>query len=112
GSLQEQAYALHPQVGRTADKCAAMPLICCEDNGLRHLAVAASEVNFCWKARRDEPGREGTLQHEERDRIGQGRLQTLPKNMLHLKPYRFSPRAVGNVVSCGTASMPPNRRVT
>src|SRR5262249_39501983 len=36
-----------------------MPFICCEDNGLRHLAVAASEVNFCWKARRDEPGREG-----------------------------------------------------
>src|SRR5437868_14768233 len=32
-------------------------------------------VGFGGKARRDEPGRQGTLQHVETNRIGQGRFQ-------------------------------------
>src|SRR5262249_40643429 len=41
------------------------------------LAAGRQLIGFGWEARRDEPGREGTLQHAERNRIGQGRLQRL-----------------------------------
>src|SRR5262245_42356560 len=36
------------------------------------LAAGRQLVGFGWEARRDEPGREGTLQHAETNRIGQG----------------------------------------
>jgi hypothetical protein len=36
------------------------------------LAAGWQLVGFGWEARRDEPGREGTLQHVEINRIGQG----------------------------------------
>src|SRR5215471_13737059 len=36
------------------------------------LAAGRQLIGFGWEARRDEPGREGTLQHVETNRIGQG----------------------------------------
>jgi hypothetical protein len=36
------------------------------------LAAGWQLIGFGWEARRDEPGRQGTLQHAEINRIGQG----------------------------------------
>src|SRR5262249_57095023 len=35
----------------------------------RHSKTDGSLINFCWEARRDEPGREGTLQHGNHIRL-------------------------------------------
>src|SRR6516162_7646380 len=37
---------------------------------MQPLAAGRQLVGFGWKARRDEPGREGTLQHEESNTVG------------------------------------------
>jgi hypothetical protein len=39
---------------------------------MQPLAAGWQLIGFGWEARRDEPGREGTLQHAETNRIGQG----------------------------------------
>src|SRR5262245_33894001 len=42
------------------------------------LAAGWQFIGFGWKARRDEPGRDGTLQHVETNRIGAGVIATEP----------------------------------
>jgi len=41
----------------------------------RHEMASVQLIGFGWKARRDEPGRQSTLQHVKTNGIGQGRLQ-------------------------------------
>jgi hypothetical protein len=53
------------------------------------LAARGQLIGLGWKARRDEPGRQGTLQHVETNRIGQRRLQTLEaRSFLAPQPER------------------------
>src|SRR6516165_2321511 len=37
---------------------------------MQPLAAGGQLIGFGWEARRDEPGREGTLQHEESNTVG------------------------------------------
>src|SRR5262249_13690598 len=39
---------------------------------MQPLAAGRQLIGFGWKARRNEPGRQGTLQHAETNRIGRG----------------------------------------
>ena len=39
---------------------------------MQPLAAGRQLIGFGWKAPRNEPGRQGTLQHAETNRIGQG----------------------------------------
>jgi hypothetical protein len=52
------------------------------------LAAERQLLGFCWKARRDESGREGTLQHARLNTFGQRRLQ-----LHHQKPAFFCLRS-------------------
>src|SRR5262245_36208469 len=51
-------------VARTAIEPHLCALLACNNSG--------QLIGFCWETRRDEPGRQGTLQHAEINRIGQG----------------------------------------
>ena len=45
---------------------------------MQPLAVGGQLIGFGWETRRDEPGREGTLQHDALSKVGQGQLQLRP----------------------------------
>jgi hypothetical protein len=77
--------------------------------------IGKQPIGFGWEARRDEPGRDGTLQHAETNRIGQGdcnfrvrarffativSAMTRPANCVMASPdRRFESPAVGALQS-------------
>src|SRR5262245_10625054 len=57
----------HPLAVLTGDDAEAVML-----DLMQPLAAGRQLIGFGWKARRNEPGRQGTLQHAETNRIGRG----------------------------------------
>jgi hypothetical protein len=51
---------------------------------MQPLATRRQLVGFGWEARRDEPGRQGTLQHVGLDTVGQRLLQLKSQGPLFL----------------------------
>jgi hypothetical protein len=58
---------------------------------MQPLAAGRQLIGFGGEARRDEPGREGALQHARTNRIGQGRLRLKPsKRQVRLAEDRLA----------------------
>src|SRR5262249_46777332 len=76
--LDDQREAMGEIVTRTAVEPHSRPILPSNNpkaivlDFVQPLAAGRQLVGFGWEARRDEPGREGTLQLAETNRIGQG----------------------------------------
>ena len=73
---------------------------------MQPLAAGRQLVGFDWEARRDEPGREGTLQHVEKSKVTQRLSQqlgalTLQHHVPAIHQFRAFPVA-GGLMSYGT----------
>ena len=76
--INDEREAVGEVIARTAVKPHLRAVLAGDDaksimlDLMQPLAAGRQLIGLGWKARRDEPGRESTLQHAETNRIGQG----------------------------------------
>src|SRR5262245_6150312 len=67
------------------------------------LAAGRQLIGFGWKARRDEPGRQGTLKHAKLNTVGQRRLQLHQSKVMTRGPVPAKPACRLRNVSAAAA---------